>query len=71
MTPTESMARRLALALNSIEQEWRGMVIGIAYDIDTDTGRVRLDFVPEGNPAQTVTVFADVRDVRVGAGDHN
>lgn len=71
MTPTESMARRLALALNSIEQEWRGMVIGIAYDIDTDTGRVQLDFVAEGNPAQTVTVFADVRDVRVGAGDHN
>lgn len=71
MKPTEAIARRLALALNSIEQEWIGKTVGIAYDIDTDTGRVRLDFVPKGAEEQTVTVFADVRDVRAGKGGEN
>lgn len=71
MKPTETMARRLALALDHLEQAWIGKTVGIAYDIDTDTGRVKLSIEPAGDDQNTLTIHADVRDVRPGRENAN
>jgi hypothetical protein len=71
MKPTESIARRLSLALDHLEQAWIGKTVGISYDIDTETGRVKLSLEPAGDDANTLTIHADVRDIRPGRGNDN
>ena len=69
--PRESIAHRLTLALDAIEQAWIGRTIGIGYDCDTDTGRIKITLEPAGAPEHIVTISADVQDVKVGTGDPN
>ena len=71
MKPSEHIAQRLTLSLDQLEQNWIGKTIGIGYDCDTETGRSTLSFEPAGDDANTLTVVADVRDVRPGRGNAN
>lgn len=68
---TAEIARRLTLALNSIEQAWVGKTVGIAYECDTDTGRIVITFQSMDDPAQCVTIRAHVADVDAGLGSKN
>ena len=71
MKPSEHIAQRLTLSLDQLEQNWIGKTIGIGYDCDTETGRITLSFEPVDDDANTLTVIADVRDVRPGRGNAN
>lgn len=71
MKPTESIAQRITLALDALEQAWRGKTVGIAYECDTDTGRIRVTFEPLGDDANTLTIYTDVRDIHPGRGNTN
>lgn len=68
---TAEIAQRLTMALDSIEQAWIGKTVGIAYECDTDTGRIVITFQSMSDPAQCVTVRAHVTDVDVGTGPKN
>ena len=67
----EAIADRLTRCLDQLEQNWIGKTIGIGYDCDTETGRIRLIFEPQGAPEHTVTVSADITDISVGQGNAN
>ena len=67
----EAIAERLALALAKLEQSWQGKTIGIGFSCDTETGRIRLSFEVPRDPAFTLTVTANVEDVKVGNGPEN
>lgn len=71
MNPTEYIAQRITMALDHIEQAWIGKTVGIAYECDTETGRIRVSFEPLGDDANTITIYADVRDIHPGRGDAN
>ncbi len=67
----EAIADRLTRCLDQIEQNWVGRTIGIGYDCDTDTGRIKIVFEPKDAAEHTVTIVANVTDVSVGTGDAN
>lgn len=68
---TEAISERLAISLAKLEQNWSRSVIQIGYECDTDTGRIVIRFEPVGDPANILTVSADVADVRAGDGPSN
>jgi hypothetical protein len=69
--PREAIADRLTRCLDQIEQNWIGRTIGIGYDCDTETGRIKIVFEPNDAAEHTVTIVADITDVSVGTGDAN
>lgn len=68
---TEAIAERLSVSLAKLEKNWARSVIQIGYQCDTDTGRIVIRFEPVDDPANILTVSADVADVRVGEGPSN